>query len=478
MTDFFGETAMCLPLVVAILVLLAIPALGQARKTPATQSDSAGDMGGIKMDQSGDMHGMPSMSHDAHPGGRRSSQDQNKANMPDMNMQGMKNDMPSSGILGDYQMSRDASGTSWQPDLAEHHGIHAVAGGWTLMGHLTLWGIYDTQSGRRGNDKFFLAGMIMGAARRDFSDGDTLNFRAMLSPDPFMGKGGYPLLLATGETANGVTPLIDRQHPHDLFMELSGTYSHKLNNPDSVFFYAADPGEPALGPPAFMHRPSGMDIPQAPITHHWLDSTHIVFGVLAAGFVHDTWKLEVSQFTGREPDQDRFDFDSIRLDSTSVRLSWNPDEHWSLQGSWGYLKSPEQLSPQIDENRYTASAMYVTKLGEQSSFAATLAWGLKDLSDGTQLNAVLLEGEYKPSNPWTAFARAEWEQNNELSLDGTIKKVSELSVGGIHDWTIADHWKFGLGALYTFDFVPSSLSNAYGGSDPHGAMIFARVMAQ
>src|SRR5262249_53058305 len=108
--------------------------------------------------------------------------------------------MHMTGLFGGYSMSRDASGTSWQPDLAEHHGIHAMLGDWMLMGHLMLNGIYDTQSGPRGDDKTFLAGMIMGMARRELSDSDLVSFRAMLSPEPFMGRRGYPLLLQTGET--------------------------------------------------------------------------------------------------------------------------------------------------------------------------------------------------------------------------------------------------------------------------------------
>jgi hypothetical protein len=393
--------------------------------------------------------------------------------MPGMDMQALSGSSPT-GILGNYPMTRDASGTSWQPDLASHQGVHAMAGDWVLMGHAMLWGIYDMQSGPRGADKTFLAGMLMGEARRDFSSADSLNLRAMLSPDPLMGPSGYPLLLATGETANGVTPLIDRQHPHDLVMELSATYTRRLSRNNSVFLYAADPGEPALGPAAFMHRASSMDIPDAPITHHWLDSTHITFGVLTGGFVHDDWKVDVSQFTGREPDQDRYDFDTPRFDSTSIRLSLNPDEHWSLQTSWGHLNSPEQLEPSINENRSTASATYVTRFASDSSFATTLAWGLKQLSNGVNLNGMLLEGEYKPCEPWTVFARAEWEQNNELVPSAAVSRVGQVTIGGIHDWQVADHLKFGLGALYAFDVV-SSLTPAYG-SDPHGAMIFTRAV--
>ena len=400
------------------------------------------------------------------------------APMPGMNMEDMPamEAMPDTGNLGSYPMSRDASGTSWQPDAASHQGIHRMAGDWMLMGHMMLTGVYDTQSGPRGNDKTFLEGMLMGMARRDLANGDMLSFRAMLSPDPFMGKSGYPLLLATGETANGIAPLIDRQHPHDLFMELSGTYAHALSGGSSVFLYAGYPGEPALGPATFMHRASGADIPDAPITHHWLDSTHITFGVLTAGFVSNGWKVEVSQFTGREPDQFRFGFDSPKLDSTSARVSWNPDANWSLQASWGYLKSPEQLEPALNENRFTASATYVKPLGEASSFAATLAWGLKKESDGANLNGALFETEYKPADLWTLFARAEWEENNELVPGGAVKDVQALSLGAIRDFRIAEHLKFGIGALYAFDVVPASLKPVYG-SDPHGAMIFTRLVA-
>ena len=402
------------------------------------------------------------------------------SNMSGMDMSGMHDmampmPMPMTGILGAYPMSRDASGTSWQPEAAEHQGIHTTLGKWSLMGHAMLTGVYDSQSGPRGGTDWFASGMLMGAARREFGEGDTLNLRLMLSPDPFMGRAGYPLLLASGETANGTTPLIDRQHPHDLLMEMAASFSHALSRDDSAFLYVGYPGEPALGPPAFMHRASSMDDPAAPITHHWLDSTHIAFGVATAGFVHDDWKLEVSQFTGREPDQYRFDFDEARFDSTAARVTWNPSANWSLQASWGFLKSPEQLTPTINETRYTASAMYVLPLHGGASLATTLAWGHKQLSGGTGLDGVLLESEYKPDEAWTFFARGEVENNDELFVSGAIKTVGEISLGAIRDWKIAEHLSFGVGGLYSFDFVPSAAPTY--GSDPHGTMLFVRVRA-
>lgn len=375
--------------------------------------------------------------------------------------------------FGGYAMNRDSSGTSWQPDLGPAMGRMDMAGDWMLMSRLALTGVYDYQSGTRGDQMPFLAGMAMGMAQRDFGDG-TLGFRAMLSPDPFMGRRGYPLLLASGETADGATPLIDRQHPHDLVMEMAGSYSRRLDDQSSVFLYLGYPGEPALGPSAFMHRASALDDPAAPITHHWLDSTHVSFGVATAGAVLDDWKLEVSQFTGREPDQHRFGFDHPRMDSTAARISFNPDEHWSLQASWGHLNSPEELEPQIDETRYTASGTYVTDIGEEGSLAATLAWGLKSLSSGEQLNGFLAEADYKPADLWTLFSRAEWEENAEL-VPGRMVRAGEVSLGAIRDFRLADHWKFGLGGLYAFDMT---LGHAGYGNAPRGAMGFVRLIAE
>jgi hypothetical protein len=313
-------------------------------------------------------------------------------------------------------------------------------------------------------------------ASRPLDSDDTLGLHAMLSLDPFMGRRGYPLLLANGETANGITPLVDRQHPHDLFMELAASLSHRLDDDNNLFVYLGYPGEPALGPTAYMHRLSAEDDPATPISHHWLDSTHVTFGVATLGWVHDDWKLEVSQFTGREPDQFRFNFDPARFDSTSARLTYNPDSHWSLQLSGGYLKSPEQLEPDIDERRLTASATYYNRFSF-GAIAATLAFGNKHLSDGTDESAGLLEAEWKPDDAWTLFGRAETIGSDELVPGAKVRGAGETSLGVIHDWRLADHFKLGLGGLYTFDFTPSSPVDGYGGG-AHGAMAFIRLVAE
>jgi hypothetical protein len=381
--------------------------------------------------------------------------------------------MPSA--LGGYGMSRDASGTSWQPDASVHDGLHLTPAGWTVMVHGLLNGVYDNQSGPRGGTKAFAAGMLMGMASHEVGPTDTVQFRAMLSPDPAMGPSGYPLLLATGETADGKTPLVDRQHPHDLFMELSGSYSRRLDPDNSVYVYAGLPGEPAFGPPAFMHRMSTQDSPEAPITHHWLDSTHITFGVLTAGWTHDNFKIEASSFRGREPDQHRLDIESPKLDSESFRASWNPTKNWSLQASWAHLTSPEQLDPDTNEDRWSTSAVYTVPFGKDGWWSSTAAFGSKTLSDDHRtLNGWLLETALKPTDPWTVFARAEGVENEELLTGHQVERVAKISAGAIHDWRVAPHIKMGLGALYAFDFVPSALSAAYG-DDPRGGMAFVRL---
>ena len=424
--------------------------------------------------------------HSQHPGqgGEAKPAEQPKADPPPDEHQhepdqkgapqGMTMNM--TGALGPTPMTREASGTSWQPDATPHMMGHQMYDDWMVMGHVMLNAVYDWQDGPRGDEKAFLSGMLMGSARRDFENGGALNLRAMLSPDPFMGRGGYPLLLAAGETANGATTLVDRQHPHDLFMELSASYSHPIGDNNSLFLYFGLPGEPAFGPPAFMHRMSIMDSPEAPITHHWFDSLHITFGVLTAGWVHRNWKLEVSQFTGREPDQYRFDIEEPRFDSTSARLSWNPAPHWSLQISWADVNSPEQLEPEIDESRVSASAIYTLSLADDGRWSTTVVWGVKDPTVDEAPHAFALESAYAPDRDWTLFARGEVVESHELSGTDEIDTVGKISVGVIRDFHLTDNLKIGIGGLYALNFVPDDLEPSYDG-DPDGAMVFLRLVA-
>ncbi|HWT13857.1 MAG TPA: hypothetical protein VN231_13975 [Allosphingosinicella sp.] len=384
--------------------------------------------------------------------------------------------MAMTGALGPYPSSREASGTAWQPDSSIHGGLHVTAGDWMLMGHLMLNGVYDWQQGPRGDERWFVSGMAMAAARRDLAGGSVLQLRAMLSPDPLMGRRGYPLHLAAGETADGVTPLVDRQHPHELFMELAASYSVRLAGEASLFLYAGLPGEPAFGPPAFMHRMSIMDSPEAPITHHWLDSTHIVFGVVTAGLVAGNVKVEASRFNGREPDHRRYDIETGPLDSTAVRLSWNPVRELSLQASWARLIEPEQLEPGENSTRWSASAIYTRRLGRTGWWSTSLAWGRRS-AEHEQLDAFFVESA-AGLGAWTLFARAERIETNELLAEGghhgPTFDVAKASLGAVRDFRLGRNVRLGLGGLYAFNFVPDGLEAQYAG-DPDGAMLFVRL---
>jgi hypothetical protein len=380
------------------------------------------------------------------------------------------------GALGPYPYTREASGTAWQPEVSPHEGLHGMAGPWMWMAHATLNGVYDWQGGDRGDQKGFVSGMVMGSARRDLGGADTLQLRAMLSPDPLMGPRGYPLLLASGETADGKTPLIDRQHPHDLFMELSASLSHRFSRSGSVFLYLGLPGEPAFGPPAFMHRLSIQDSPEAPISHHWLDSTHITFGVVTLGVTRGDWKLEGSAFRGREPDQHRYDIERPKLDSYAARLSWNPGRNWALQTSWARVHSPEQLEPDQDQTRWSASAIYTVPFGRGGWWSTTAAWGRR-AAGGRGLDALVLESAVKPVEAWTIFARAEQVETDELILgghEGPAYRVGKVSLGAVRDWPLSKTVSLGLGGLVAENFVPGALKPAYGGGRS-AAMGFVRL---
>ena len=252
--------------------------------------------------------------------------------------------------------------------------------------------------------------------------------------------------------------------------------SQAIGTRSSVFLYAALPGEPAFGPPAFMHREAILDSPEAPITHHWLDSTHISFGVLTAGVVLDRVKVEYSRFNGREPDQHRWNIETAPLDSTAIRLSWNPTAELALQGSWGHFAEPEQLEPGVDQKRWSASVLYAREISPGWKLAGTLAWGRKT-ADGHSDDAFALEASLRRPG-WTMFGRGEITENREL-LDTVGRspayRVGKISLGAVRDFRIADHFSLGIGGLLAISFVPDGLAPQYGGRHPTGAMGFTRL---
>src|SRR6266480_213509 len=379
------------------------------------------------------------------------------------------------GLDGPYAMSREGSGTSWQPDSTPMSGLHAMRGAWMTMVHGQADLIHDDQGGPRGATRGFSTSMLMFMARRELGDG-AFGLRVMASTDPLMGRNGYPLLFQTGETANGRDPLIDRQHPHDLLMEAAATYSRNLSPQGSLFVYAGLAGAPALGPNAFMHRLSGMDNPEAPLSHHWLDSTHTCFGVVTGGYTWRQLRLEASAFNGREPDQHRYDIEVRSLDSYAVRVSYNPTRDGSLQGSFGRLASAEQLQPAVSVRRCSASASYNAPL--RLWWQTTLAWGRNTPSAGPVSDAWLLESALKLADAHTLFGRLERVAKDELFLPGAALHgrsftINKLSLGYVFDFARLGALDLGLGALISAYSYPSTLKAAY--DSPVSFMVFVRA---
>jgi hypothetical protein len=315
---------------------------------------------------------------------------------------------------------------------------------------------------------------------------DQFGARLMMSLDTITnGNDGYPLLFQSGETYRG-RKLVDRQHPHDLFSELSVAYSRLLPGrtfgaPNSASLYVGYPGEPALGPPTFMHRLIALDYPDSPLGHHWTDATHISFGVATLGVNFGRKvKLEGSVFTGREPDERRYDFDKARFDSQSGRLSWNTDRNNAFQVSYGFLKEPEVTEPGVNQHRTTASWIYNRNLGEDSDFTTTLTWGQNDSSEDGKTNAVLAEAWYQRGRD-SFFARGEQVQKtgHELDLSGDLEgrkfSVGAYTVGYLHDLSHGKGIDVGVGGTVTVNTKPSSLDPVYGSGTPVSFQIMFRL---
>jgi len=301
----------------------------------------------------------------------------------------------------------------------------------------------------------------------------------MFSIDPITeGGNGYPLLFQTGESYNG-KPLVNRQHPHDLFSELAVAYTQRINNDIDVSVYVGYPGEPALGPTAFMHRISAINNPDAPLGHHWQDATHITFGVATFGIRYKKFKIETSSFTGQEPDENRYNFDKPRFDSYSYRLSYAPSQNFVLQASHAFIKNPEALVPAQNVNRSTASVIYSKKRTGNNLLTAALVWGYNNEGANHQEQSILAEGNYQLKTT-TVYSRYEWvnkstEELQLTSLGDQILAIQSFTVGvnrSISSWLKTN---IAIGAQGTLSFIPSLLETFYG-HNPFSAEVYIRAI--
>jgi len=433
---------------------------------------------------------MPSASPSASPMGH----------MPGMDMGGTKMNMgPLMVMMGNdmgirvgssdskiMSMGAMGSGTSWQPSSGPMHMQHWVNGDWLLMFHYNFFIDANHQGGPRGVTKFESANWFMPMAYHKLGKG-TLQLRGMFSAEPFtFPRGGSPLLFQTGETYKG-QPLIDRQHPHDLFMEMSAQYTLPLGERGTWFTYFGYPGEPALGPVAFMHRMSASENPSATLSHHLQDSTHISFGVLTTGFTYRWFKLEGSIFNGREPDENRYDFDSHKWNSRSARLWFMPNKNWTAQVSYGFLRSPENQEPDVDVRRATASIQY-NRPFHRGNWASALIWGRNHVSGPGEihnLNGYTAESTINFLDKNYLYTRLELVDKDDLlrpadrallgfTQDHPSFRIGAYTFGGVRDIWNTDKVSLAIGSDLTFYSKPSILDRIYG-NDPVSWKLFFRI---
>ncbi len=378
-------------------------------------------------------------------------------------------------------MNRNGSGTGWLPDQSPMYAWMKHGPKWNYMLHGAAFFRQNFQNlnnnFRRGGKQFDVPNWIMGMAQRRVGKNGLFMTRFMVSFDPItVGGSGYPLLFQSGESYQG-NPLVNRQHPHDLISELSVGYTHRFSSKVDLSGYLGWPGEPALGPVAFMHRISSLNNPDAPLGHHWQDATHVTFGVATIGLRVGMFKWEGSSFTGREPDEHRFNLDRPRFDSYSSRVSISPSKNWVLQASRGWIRHPEILNPTVNVVRTTASAIYSSRL-ERGSLNATLVWGFNDSGHDHQENSILAELNVQHAKAaW--YGRYEFVQksSDELQITTTrhLLAIHATTVGGNYQVGSWFRLNTAVGAQVTLNAVQKEVEAFYGRS-PVSAEVYIRVI--
>jgi hypothetical protein len=348
-------------------------------------------------------------------------------------------------------------------------------GGWDLMAHGVIFIDYNQAGGPRGAGKVESVNWGMLMEQHRLGSG-TILFREMFSAESLTSPHpGFPEIFQTGETYHG-EPLVDHQHPHNVFAELAALYTLPLTERVSWELYGGPSAEPALGPVTYIHRASAAELPMAPLGHHLQDSTHTSFGVITTGFILDWVKLEASVFNGREPNEQRWSIQLAALDSWSGRASVAPTRNWTAQYSIGRLEHPEALEPG-SQWRQTASVEYNRPWGD-GSWASSIIWGrVHKIETGTNLNSYLAESTVNFKRRNYAFSRLELVDKDELFPQATVHpayRIGAYTFGGERDLIQNRAWQLGLGADFTFFSKPAALDASYG-NNPVSFQIFLRV---
>lgn len=383
---------------------------------------------------------------------------------------------------GGLPLSRIGSGTSWIPENSLMRGVAPKAGDWTvmLMGNAFAQVLHEGGYFGESQGGSINWGMVMGQRR---IGAGWLMLNGMASAEPWTIPGcGYPNILATGELCQG-KPIHEKQHPHDAVMELAASVTWPLRPGLHAQVYSGPAGEPALGPAAFPHRASSIANPLSPIAHHWLDATHITYGVVTGGVFTGRWKAEASVFNGREPDENRGDLDLAPLDSFSVRLWWTPSAAWTLQVSAGHLSEAEpghEDLPAADRKLVTASVSHNRRLARQDGiWASTIAWGRASETESGATQFLLMETSLARDAHDTWFARAEvgTKSPHDLSIHGLteVQGLGKLQGGYVRHLAPWQGWQAGVGFTVSAAITNPLIASRYGDRVTYGAGVFVNL---
>jgi hypothetical protein len=382
-----------------------------------------------------------------------------------------------------------SSGTSVEPKTTSEWTpmIYKSLGNWTLMFHGTVFIVDTQQSGPRGGDKAFSTNWFMPMVSRDFGR-QTLMFRTMFSLEPAtVTQRRYPELFQSGETAFGL-PIVDGQHPHDLFMEIAGRYDFRVSERTQFYVYGGPIGEPALGPTAYPHRASASENPLAALGHHQQDSTHVSDSVVTLGFVEGPIQLEASTFHGREPDENRWNIDGGKPDSFSSRLTLGVTKNLVGQFSMGRINNREALEPNLDTLRTTASVAH-NAMFSGGHVSSSLIWGRnKDMpGQGARIfNSYAAEStiNFVSRNwVWTRIENVDRDRTLLVGETPAALKTEEDPIGRVQAYTFGyerdlaigpSSLNVGLGAQVTTYGLPQVLKPFYG-NHPAGFTVFVHL---
>src|ERR1700730_477482 len=370
-------------------------------------------------------------------------------------------------------LMNESSGTAMNPVAGPMPMLMLHFGKWNTMFMATAFVVDTQQSGPRGGDKLYSPNWFMASSEHRVGARGAFEAVLMLSLEPAtVTDRRYPLLFQTGETAYGA-PLVDAQHPHNFIMGLGFHYTHEFGEETILDVYFAPGGDPALGPVAYPHRASAMELPQATLSHHWQDSSHIADNVITLGISHNKLKLEASGFYGSEPGENRWIIQSGPIDSWSARLWFFPTKNWAAQVSLGRLAHPEALEPG-DQVRTTASLHY-TKPMSSGSWSSSLIWGrIHSTATRRDLNSYLAESVLPIRDKNFVTGRFELVDKDELfsSYRGTFW-IGAYTIGYTRDIDLFRYVETGIGANFSAYSLPAAIKSYYG-EHPVGGNIFIR----